>query len=424
MWLVWVFYVCTPCRPAIGTFHMGLRWYLVSTAWFLVPGGIQMVLFPWFVAVYLNESPERVGIAQMAGQLPMVFLILWGGAIGDRLDQRKLLVGLHLAMAVPPLVLAAVVFWGEVRFSFLIGWVVAGAILGAFAVPARDALLTRVAGRDIQRVVTLTIGVQFGVQIVGFLVGSGADAVGPGVLLLAQAACQLLAGWTTMRIPDLGEMPPRAPSNLLADVLEGLRHAWASPVIRPIIFLTFAIGLFFGGAFMVALPLIVRDVFNGGAFEIALMFAANMLGTCVTIGILMRIGGIGRPGRAILLTGGVSIVTVVALSQPMPFWAFLGGCLAWGMCAGMSMTMSRSIVQEVAPEAFRARILSVYSLGLMSGMPVGSLVMGWCVAALGAQQAMLVPAVGMGAVYLLLGLCTALWRTSRDMPVSGQNGYT
>ena len=50
--------------------------------------------------------------------------------------------------------------------------------------------------------------------------------------------------------------------------------------------------------------------------------------------------------------------------------------------------------------------------------------MGWCVAALGAQQAMLVPAVGMGAVYVLLGLCTALWRTSRDMPVSGQNGYT
>ena len=394
---------------------MGLRWYLVSTAWFLVPGGIQMVLFPWFVAVHLNESPERVGIAQMASQLPMVFLILIGGAVGDRLDQRRLLIGLHLAMAVPPLILAGIVFGGEVTFAYLISWVVAGAILGAFAVPARDALLTRVAGADIQRVVTLTIGVQFGVQIVGFLVGSGADAVGPGTLLLAQSACLLLAAWTTARIPLLPPLPSRAPSHLLADVAEGVRHAWASPVIRPVIFLTFSIGLFFCGAFMVALPLVVRDVFVGGAFEIALMFAANMLGTCATIGILMRIGGVARPGRAILVTGGLSMLTVIGLSLPMPFWVFLSGCFVWGTCAGMNMTMSRSMVQEIAPEAFRARILSVYTLGLMSGMPIGSLLMGWCVARFGAQEALLVPAFGMGFVYLLLGLTTVLWRVSRQL---------
>jgi hypothetical protein len=46
-----------------------LRWYLASTACVLVPGGIGMVLFPWLVVVMLHESPERVGLAQMAGQL-------------------------------------------------------------------------------------------------------------------------------------------------------------------------------------------------------------------------------------------------------------------------------------------------------------------------------------------------------------------
>ena len=42
-------------------------------------GGIQSVLFPWLIAVYLQESPTRVGIAQMAGLLPMLFLVLFGG---------------------------------------------------------------------------------------------------------------------------------------------------------------------------------------------------------------------------------------------------------------------------------------------------------------------------------------------------------
>lgn len=64
----------------------GLRWYLTGTACFLVPGGIQMVLFPWLVAVFLHESPVRVGLAQSASQLPMLLLILWGGLIGDRID--------------------------------------------------------------------------------------------------------------------------------------------------------------------------------------------------------------------------------------------------------------------------------------------------------------------------------------------------
>ena len=84
----------------------GLRWYLGSTALFLVPSGIQMVLYPWLVAIYLQETPERVGIAAMASQIPMLFLILWGGLAGDRFDQQRLLVRLQLGMAIPPLIMA------------------------------------------------------------------------------------------------------------------------------------------------------------------------------------------------------------------------------------------------------------------------------------------------------------------------------
>ena len=162
----------------------GLRWYLTSTACFLVPGGIQMVLFPWLVAVYLHESPARVGLAQMSSQLPMLLLILWGGLLGDRLDQRRLLIGLHLAMAIPPLVMAWVVRADFIYYEVLIGWAVIGGSFAAFAQPARDALLNRVAGHDIQRVVTMAIGVQFGIQILGFALGSTADSIGPAALFV------------------------------------------------------------------------------------------------------------------------------------------------------------------------------------------------------------------------------------------------
>jgi len=68
-----------------------------------------MVMFPWLVAVDLQETSTRVGMAQMARQLPIVLLILWGGLVGDRVDQRRLLIVLQCGLVIPPLLMAALV---------------------------------------------------------------------------------------------------------------------------------------------------------------------------------------------------------------------------------------------------------------------------------------------------------------------------
>ncbi|MCB1686648.1 MAG: MFS transporter, partial [Pseudomonadales bacterium] len=206
----------------------GLRWYLTGTALFLVPGGIQMVLYPWLVAVFLHESPERVGLAQTAGQLPMLLLILWGGLIGDRVDQRQLLIRLQFAMIAPPLIMAMLVVADLIVYEVLLGWAFVGGCFAAFAQPARDALLNRVAGHEIQRVVTLTIGVQFGVQILGFGIGSSADQLGPAVLMSAQAVCLLAAALATRRIPKLPKAAVRPRGHPLREIGEGLSVAWRS----------------------------------------------------------------------------------------------------------------------------------------------------------------------------------------------------
>ena len=392
-----------------------LRAYLASTALFLVSGGIQMVLFPWLVAVYLHETPARVGFAQMAGQLPMVILILWGGLLGDRLDQRRLLIVLSTAMAVPPLVMAALVKADLLRYEVLFAWAMIGGVFAAFAQPARDALLNRVAGRDIQRVVTLTIGVQFGVQIVGFAIGSAADLVGPAMLMVVQAACMVSAALVTSRITLAPVTAPRPRRPALTEIGEGIAIAWRSEAIRPAILLTFAVGVFFAGAYMVLLPLMVRDLYHGGAGGIALAFAANMLGTCTTIFFLMRRGGIDRPGRALIIGGAASVSILSLLYLPLPAWGFYGVVYLWGLCGGISMTMTRAIVQEASPETHRARVMSVYSLGMMGGMPFGSMLLGWAVGVFGARNAVLIPVLGMLSVLLLMLVTSRLWHVERHV---------
>ena len=56
-------------------------------------------------------------------------------------------------------------------YGLLIGYALVGGIVGAFSQPARDALLSRVAGDRIQRTVTIVMGMQFGVQILGISLG-------------------------------------------------------------------------------------------------------------------------------------------------------------------------------------------------------------------------------------------------------------
>ncbi|MBX3705540.1 MAG: MFS transporter [Pseudomonadales bacterium] len=390
-----------------------LQWYLAGTAFFLIPGGIQQVLFPWLVAVYLMESPARVGLAQMASQLPMVLLILWGGLIGDRLDQRRLLILLQCAMILPPLLMAVVVQADLLAYQILIVWALVGGSFGAFAQPARDALLNRVAGHDIQRVVTLAVGVQFGVQIVGFGIGSVAEWSGPVPLLVTQAALLGVAALATARIPPLPPAPARVRASALREIAEGLAIVWRSDTIRPAVLMTFAVGVFFAGTYMVILPLMVRDIYAGSAGGIALVFAANMLGTCTTIFFLMRRGGLARPGRAMLIGSSISVCILSILMLELSLWAFYLVVYLWGLCGGISMTMSRAIVQEASPESHRARVLSVYSLGMMGGMPFGSLLLGWCVGAFGARQALLVPVLGMLCVVVLLLARSRLWHVRR-----------
>jgi MFS family permease len=395
-----------------------LRWYLTSNGFYLIPGGIQQVLFPWLVAVFLAETPERLGFAQMASQIPMVLLILWGGLLGDRIDQRKLLIGLQLLMIVPLIGMASLLSTGDVYYELLLGWAIIGATLGAFAQPARDALLNRVAGTDIQRVVTLAVGIQFGIQILGFIIGSGAEVFGPAPLLLVQAFCMFCASVATARIPKLPPIEQTPRRHPLKEIADGLAHVYRSDIMRPATILTAAVGIFFAGSYMVILPLMVRDIYQGGATGIAMAFGANMLGTVTTISFIMRRGGLDYPGRALLVVGTFSSVILGLLHFDLPIWGFYGVIYFWGMCGGISMTMSRAIVQEAAPASHRARIMSVYSLGMIGGIPIGSLVLGWSVGQWGAQNAVLIPAVGMLAVLALLAATSKLWDIKRQPTVT------
>jgi MFS family permease len=399
-----------------------LQYYLLGTGTWFLAFGIQGVMFAWLVTMVLRESPENVGLAQMALLLPGTLLILIGGSYADRFGGRRIAMLAQLLAAVAPLLLVVALLLDRLSFSTMIGYALLMGLAQAFVTPARDGLLSQVAEGRVQRTVMLTSIIQFGLQIVGFGVASLADIGGPIPILLIQAFV-LSAGviaFSRIHNQRAGGSGP-APA-LWRSVVEGGRTVLASPAMRMIVVQNLAMGMFFMGSYIVTMPLLIREVFEGSARDLAFMNACNSLGLVATIVLLLRLGDVHRQGRALLLSQalGALVLGVAAFAGAYPL--FLLALFFWGICGGVAMTMSRTIMQEQAPEAQRGRVMSFYSFSFMGAGPIGAVFNGFLVNQIGPQMALLTSAMLMLLVMLVVGVVSGLWRLQGTQPEATRGG--
>lgn len=393
-----------------------LHLYLVGTgSWFLA-FGIQGVMFAWLVTMVLNETPEKVGIAQMSLLLPGTLLILVGGSYADRFGARRVAVLAQSLATVAPLLLLALVAADQLSFATMIGYAVLMGLAQAFVTPARDGLLSQVAGGRVQRTVMLTSIIQFGLQVVGFLVASLADLSGPEPILLIQALVLAVGVFGFSRIVNQRHGSGAAAPRLLQSLREGGRTVFSSPAMRMIVVQNSCMGLFFMGSYIVTMPLLVREVFAGGAADLAFINAANSIGLVLTVLFLLRLGDVVRQGRALILSQVVGSVALGAGAFAPSFGLFVAVLFFWGVCGGVAMTMSRTIMQEQAPDAQRGRVMSFYSFSFMGAGPIGALLNGYLVEQLGVRGALLTCAVVMCVIMLLVSLLSSLWRLEGHRP--------
>jgi MFS family permease len=391
------------------------RWYLGSVAAFMLPHGLQMVLLPYLLAIELQQPAARFGITQMLGQLPMLLFLLLGGWLADRVDPRRLLMVLH-GLAIPvPLLLAFALWRGSLSEALLMVYALSWGLVTAFMTPARDGYLHRVAGHNVQRMVALAMGMQFGMQMVGQTLGGQAGRWGALVLLLTQCALLVLGVFVASRLPP-APRPAAAPAgaaarkSMWAELGGGLSVIAADTPMRATLLMTAGMGVFFGGVFVVLIPLAVRDLFAGGAQDISAAYIAFGIGTLTSIAALTRRGGLAGTGRALVcaLLAGCVALSPLLLAPPQAIFYLCIFC--WGLCGGVAMSMSRFILQERAPASHQSRVMAAFSLATVGGTPVGALITGLAVGAVGVRWATLMPVLGVAGITLAVLATHDIWQ--------------
>ncbi len=389
-----------------------LGWYMVGIGSWYGGAGAQATLYPWLVAVPLAADASRMGVAQMVSMLPSLLLMLIGGAFADRHDGRKVLVALHALAAGPPLLLALAIANGHLSYGAILAYAAAMGSLSAFAIPARDSLLSRVAGSDLQRTVTIAILVQNVAQVVGVAVGGTAAALGAPKVLLFQALATLAGAAACWRLLPAPRIVSAASRGQVAEIAAGLRELVSVQRLFTVTLLSLSIGLLFLGPFLVAIPLMIRDLYQGSAPEIAGSNAAMMVGMLAGASGMLARGGVVHAGRALLLSLAVGAVMLLGVALGPPLLVVYALVFLFGVGGGVAMPSARTLVQQAAPESHRARVLSVYSLGFMGAAPIGAGVTGLVAESLGTPASLAIPAaVMLGVIVATLFASDAwLWR--------------
>ena len=383
------------------TFYLG-----GLTSWFGAIG-IQTVMFPFLITMQLGEGPTELGLAMMALFLPTFLLILVGGATADHLDSRRILIFVHFLAGLPPLALFVTISMGALTYPILLIYAVAMGVVGAFIIPARDALLNHIASGKIQKAVMAATAFQFGSQIIGFGLASLESVIGVALIFLSQTALLWMGAGLAFKLPTHRPEGSKAPS--LAVIADGIREVARTPRLLAPTAIVFGVGILFFGTSQVVMPMLVRDVFLGGSSELAMSNVAMMSGIIATVILIGRLGGIVRQGRALILALGTGAFVMASFAIAPTFPAFMAAAFLWGCGGGVAMTMNRTIIQESAPASHRGRILSVFQMGVLGGAPIGAFLCGLYIEWWGPQIAVVVPSVGMLIMLALACLLTPIW---------------
>ncbi|HUO90835.1 MAG TPA: MFS transporter [Rhizomicrobium sp.] len=349
---------------------------------------VQVVAQGWLVYA-LTRSAWLLGVTSFAGMVPGFFLSPFAGTLSDRVDRRKLLMvtrGLAMlqAFTLAALTLSHVVHvWHVVVLALLLG------IVNAFDVPTRQAFtLDMVEREDLRSAISLNSMMFNLARILGPTIGGFIVALlGEGLCFAINGICitAVLSSYFRMKIAP---RPHRAKDHPWEEMKQGFAYAWNTRLIRVSLILV-TVTSCFGAAYLTLMPAIARDILHEGSQGLGLLMGSVGFGALVGAYVLAQIPErwLTRTPPLAAAAFGISLllfaqshllVLSMLLLLPVSFFLMLVG------------GATNTIIQTVAEEHLRGRVVSLYTMSFMGMMPWGALILGFLGSHYGVARALVI----------------------------------
>jgi MFS family permease len=325
----------------------------------------------------LTGQARWTGLVAAAAFVPVGVLSPVGGAIADRVDRRRLLLGTTVGETAFACLLAVLVGTGHASPLGVTAIVLGGGCMTALGFPAYQAILPDLVDReDLLGASSLSMA-QFNLgRVVGPALAGLVLVVGSYTWAFAVNAASYAAVMVALLLVHL---PPPAPSDepagLWSRIVAGARGARAEPGCRAAI-LTIAVAALLLSPFIALIPAVALKLFDAEKTGTSVLITAQGVGAVA--GALALASLARRYGRAQVLAVNLVVVPFLlaayAASPSLPVAAVAltaVGAGYVGLLSGLG-----TVVQLRAPAALRARVLSLYMVALGTIYPLGAVLQG------------------------------------------------
>lgn len=359
-------------------------------------------------------SSALVGLAGAAALVPLIVFALWGGAVADLMDRRKLLLFSNAGIAVTSLLFWAQAASGMRSVTVLLVLLALQQALFGINQPTRTASVARlVPAEQLPSATALTSTVaQFG-QIVGpLLAGALVPVLGLPVLYLCDSVALVIALWAVWRLPSLPPLKVAARRAGLADIVAGFRYLVRMRLLL-VSFLADVIAMVLGMP-RALFPQMAQLDFggpDGGGSSLGVLYAAIPVGALLC-GLLSGLySRVGRHGVMVVLSVCVWGLSVAGSGMSGPLW-LAAVCLGIAGAADMvSMVFRGAILQSAATDEMRGRMQGVFTVVVAGGPRLADLLHGTMGAAVGTRPTVIGGGLlVVGATLALAVMVPAFWR--------------
>ncbi len=369
--------------------------------------GFQVTAVAVPVQVYdITRSSFWVGMIGAVGLVPLVVFGLWGGAIADAMDRRRVLVVGSVTLWVSTLGLLVHSLVGGESVGVLLALVALQS--GAFAVASstRGAVIPRlvppeeIAAANTLGFTTSNVGMMAGPLLAALIITQSSLTAAYAV----DAVLFFAAFYAAIRLPHL---PPLGQTTApgLRSVFDGL----AFIATRPVLLLSFAVDIV---AMVFAMP---RALFParaeelGGDAAVGWLFAALAIGAVVAGATSGWVGRVRRQGVALVIAIVIWGLAVAGAGLADQLWLAVFLLAIGGAADLVSAVYRQTMLQTYAPDEMRGRMQGVFIVVVAGGPRLGDVRAGGTAAAVGVQASW----VGGGllcAAVVLLALAVPVFR--------------
>lgn len=336
---------------------------------------MQKMAQSW-VVLQLSGSATLLGLDAFLGEVPILLFSLIGGVIADRVDRRKLLVGSQVIQLSCAFLLAALFATGVVKVWHILALSFVTGFAQAFGGPAYQALIpTLIDAKDLPNAIALN-SIQFNLaRVIGPVLGGIAlTNLGPAWCFSLNGV-SFLAVILSLSMLPMRQLGPKTSVSLMSSMKEGFAFIRQREGMKELIALAFSMTVL-GIPLVNFLPVMAKNVFHQGPNVFTILLSTSGAGAVAGALIVAGMGHVKNRGRIALLMLMCLGVLIAGFASSSNLTLscivlFLAGAALIAVFAMIS-----SLVQLIAPDEMRGRVMSVYNVAFRGGMPIGSLLSG------------------------------------------------